>query len=279
MRSLEQFRQTVPALMRYATAIITMLLLFLLSGCGGGGGDSSSSVGAAVPTQQQAAEPVRNSYLLTEDTYGLQNATYLSATLVSDGTVTLRTAIANSMTDPNFLTVFRIDILPSVTVNTGVNYSLKRGETSTFPGQLYFFNGHSSTLLKTVDGTINFSAFARSNGSTISGSFEALVEDDNFATTPVSTYSIKSNFIYRLDSYGPVLPTPSPVPATATVTYNSKCAECHEPSTVTANKLAPDLALKGGVLNGKFQPNTAGHNSIQLSTTELHDLQILLNAR
>src|SRR6266567_3266895 len=79
----------------------------VMSGCGGGGSEPvAQNTGATSPPP---AESARNSYALTEDTYGLQNATFMSATR-SDASIVLRAAIATSMTAPNFTTVFRIDI-------------------------------------------------------------------------------------------------------------------------------------------------------------------------
>ena len=59
----------------------------VLSGCGGSGsGPVAQNSGAISPPP---AESAGNSYALTEDTYGLQNVTFMSATR-SDASIVLR---------------------------------------------------------------------------------------------------------------------------------------------------------------------------------------------
>ena len=248
-----------------------LTIQFALSGCGSGGsgGAQSSGVTPSVPVTAV------NSYSLTED-YGLQKATFMSATN-DNGVFAMRAAIANSMTDPNFTDVFRIDILQPSSISRNSTYSIG-GNGPQFSGDILFFNGHKSSLLNTVSGSITFTSYGTNSGDVVAGSFAVQVEDQNSATRPV--YSVKGNFNFVLNTAGVLVPTPSPVPVAASGEYNAKCASCHalgsfDPSSAGG---APDLALKGGEIAGRFTADVPGHNSITLSAIEMNDLKVLLNA-
>jgi hypothetical protein len=212
-----------------------------------------------------------NSYSLTEDTYGLQNATFMSASN-SNGLFVLRAAIASKMTDPNFTTVFRIDILKPKLISGPGSYAV--GGLKPKVGIL-FFNGHRSTLLNTTKGTIKFTSYSAKSGKVVAGSFAVVVQDQNSISRP--TYSVKGKFRFVVNTSGVLMPTPSPVPAAASGEYNTNCAYCHALGSVDRSSAggAPDLALKGGEIAGKF---AAGHNNITLSTSEISGLKVLLNA-
>ena len=268
-------------------AVCCTLSLSIISGCGGGGGGSSASPPAAATTTTlpsgtagQSAAATANSYRLTGDTYGLQNATFLTATEIGARTV-LRTAIATSPTDPNFATVFRIDLDQPGGIGAAGTYSLGgvAGALSPFPGTIYFFNGHKSTLLKTVGGTISFSSYGTAAGSTVSGSFQAVIEDGNSPLATKPTYTVSADFTFLLGTSSAVTPGVAPVPAAGVAAYDASCAGCHALGNYdTAAAGAPDLALKGGELNTLFTANTPGHNNITLSAPDLYALKILLNA-
>lgn len=259
-------------------AIVTHLAL---NGCGGGGSEES---GNAVVTESSdsavvmessdnamasaSSKKAGNSYLLTEDTYGLQNATFMSATN-SNGLFVLRAAIASNMTDPNFTTVFRIDILK---IRRCGSYAV--GVPNAKVGIL-FFNGHRSTLLNTISGTIKFTSYGAKSGNVVAGSFAVVVQDQNSISRP--TYPVTGNFRFVVNSSGVLMPTPTPVPAAASGEYNTKCGYCHALGNLDRSSAggAPDLTLKGGEIDGKF---AAGHNNLTLSPSEMRDLKVLLNA-
>ena len=186
------------------TAVLSLALLF--AGCGGGAGGGSapaavSGVATSAPAQTQA---VANAFAMTSDNYGMQSATYLSSSKSSLGIV-LRSAIASSMTDQNFQTVSRIDIAPGAAISAGSVFTLGATATSpAFPGNLYFLNGHPSTLLRTIDGSITFTAFGPNSGDRISGSFSAVIEDGNDSATPKARYTVAASFDFVTDSFGPV---------------------------------------------------------------------------
>lgn len=198
--------------MRILKAICTVTLLSGLCGCGGGGGGSapsSQNTGILSPTDSAA-----NSYTLTEDTYGLQSVTFMSATRGSVSNV-LRGAIAESMTDPDFATVFRIDISEPAKINGPGTYNVG-GDTANhpkFPGEILIFNGQESTLLATTSGTVTFTSYGTHSGDVIAGNFAISVEDRNISSRPV--YSIKASFTFVLDSFGAIAPTPALVSAAA----------------------------------------------------------------
>jgi hypothetical protein len=259
------------------TAILSLALLF--AGCGGGGGGNApAAVNGVVASQPAQVQAAANAFTVTSDNYGMQSATYLSSSKSSLGIV-LRSAIASSMTDQNFKTVSRIDIAPNAAISTAKSYSLGAATAASpvFPGNLYFLNGHASTLLKTVDGTISFSAFSGDSGGRITGSFSAVVEDDNDPAK--ARYTIAANFDLTTDSFGP-LASASPVQAAASSAgYDAKCASCHALGGYdTTASGAGDLALKGGKLSALFSPDQTGHQGIRLAASDISALQILLNS-
>jgi hypothetical protein len=258
-------------------AVISLALLF--AGCGGGGGGSApaavNSVDPGPPVQTANA-----SFAITGDDYGVQNATYLAATKSSNGLV-LRAAIASSMTDPSFQTVSRIDIPNPGAVAAGVTYALgtAKGGAPAFPGTVYFFNGHASTLLQTAGGSITFTSYGSNPGDLVSGSFTAVIVDGNDSATPKASYSVAANFSFTAGAFGPILPAPVPVPAAAGSVYSANCASCHTLGTLdTAPGVGPELALKGGKLNALFSAGAAGHQGVLLTASDLSAVKILLNA-
>lgn len=261
---------------RILTVICTATLLAGLWGCGGSSGDSAPSAQNAgiVPTPS-------NAYALVEDGYGLQNATFLSATR-SDVSTVLRGAIADSMTDPDFATVFRIDIAEPASITGPGTYSVGGDSASfpKFPGEILIFNGHKSTLLATTSGTITFTSYGARSGEVIVGDFAIRVEDRNIALNPPPVHSIKVSFSFVVDTFGAIVPAPSPVPPAAAASYDAKCASCHSLGAHDAASAggAPDLSLRGWGLAGKFVPDQPGHNNLALSASEMHDLRIFLNA-
>ena len=253
-------------------AVIAMMLL--CAGCGGGGGEGSApaAIGNVVPSSPQA-----NSFKIATDDYGLENANYLAATYSSLGMV-LRVAIASSMTDQNFKTVSRIDVPTTGVIAPAVVYSLGEATATTpaFPGSIYFFNGHPSTLLRTVGGTITFKAYGSNSGERISGSYNAVIEDGN--VLPKARYNIAANFDFIAGSYGPVLPAPISEALSGTASYEANCASCHALGSYdTTAASAPDLALKGGRMNVIFSPELPNHQGVRLAAHEINALKVLLN--
>jgi hypothetical protein len=192
---------------RHAVTAAILALTLIIAGCGSGGGGGGSAPAAVIgvstaPAQSQAAA---NSFTVTSDSYGMQSPTYLSSTKSSLGIVMLA-AIATSMTDSNFKTVSRIDVAPNAAIGTSTVYSLGGATASNpaFPGMIYFLNGQTSSLLKTVDGSITFTAFGSNSGDRISGSYRAVIEDGNDSATPKARYTVAVNFDYLTGSYGPL---------------------------------------------------------------------------
>ena len=253
------------------TAILSLALFF--AGCGGGGGSSPAAVNGVA-----SAPPAANTFAVTSDTYGMQNPTLLASSKSSLGIV-LRAAIASSMTDQNFKTVSRIDIAPGAALSTFTTYSLGAAAGPAFPGAIYFLNGHPSTQLRTVDGSITFTAFGANSGNRISGSYNAVVEDGYDTATPKARYTVAANFDFTTDSNGPVA-DPSPGLALAgSTSYSAYCASCHALGAQdTTSESASDLALKGGKLNALFTAEQPGHQGLRLGASQLAALQVLLNS-
>ncbi|OGU11848.1 MAG: hypothetical protein A2075_01180 [Geobacteraceae bacterium GWC2_58_44] len=261
----------------FRAAVVSVALLF--SGCGGGGGGSApAAVNSVTPASPQAPQ-AENSFAITSDNYGIGNATYLAATTSTSGLV-LRAAIASSMTDQEFKTVSRIDIANPGAVAAGVAYSLggAAGGAPAFPGTVYFFNGHPSTLLQTAGGSIIFTSYGSNPGDPVSGSFTALVVDGSDSATPKASYTIAANFSFTTGSFGPILPAPVPVPLVASATYGAICASCHTLGSLdSVPGSGPELSLKGGRLNTLFGAGVAGHQGITLADAEISAVKILLN--
>lgn len=256
----------------YPAKVVALTLAVLFAGCGGGGG----SAPAALDTTP--AEP-KSSFTITSDSYGVQNPTYLAATRGAAGLI-LRAAIASAMTDPQFRTVARVDIANPDAVAAGTVYSLG-GESGipSFPGTLYLFNGHPSTLLQTAGGTIAFTSYGTNAGDRVAGSFHAVIVDGNDDATPKRSYSIAASFSFRTGDCGPIVPGRLPVPPEAPPAYGSRCAACHTLGSLDAVPgPAPELALKGGELGSRFPIGSPGHQGVTLTSAELSALKVLLNA-
>jgi hypothetical protein len=191
---------------RHAINTAVLALTLVVAGCGGGGGGNSPAAVNGVATTPAQAQAASNSFTVTGDSYGMQSATYLSSTKSSLGIVMLA-AIATSMTDTSFKTVSRIDIAPGAALNTSTVYSLGGGTANNpaFPGMLYFLNGKTSSLLKTVDGTISFTNFGGNSGDRISGSYHAVIEDGSDTASPKARYTLDVSFDYLTDTHGPVV--------------------------------------------------------------------------
>jgi hypothetical protein len=257
---------------RFIMMLCTITALTALSGCGGGADQGQNTREMSTATQSTAT----NTYLLTEDSYGLQNATFMSATN-SNGLFVMRAAIADSMTDPDFTTVFRIDIVQPAQIAGPGSYSVGVAGS---PVEILFFNGHRSTLLNTVSGIVTFTSYGVHSGDVVAGSFHVAVEDQNSGNVPKPTYSIKGSFRFFINTYGALVPTLSPVPSEAMGNYNIKCASCHALGSIDPGSAggAPDLALKGGELPARFTAGELGHKEITLTAEELQNLKVLLNA-
>lgn len=262
--------------MKNSISIIMILCattaLSILGGCGSGGGGSQGTV-TTTPSNPTVAN---NTYSLSEDAYGLQKATFMSATN-NNGAFVMRAAIADNMTDPDFRTVFRIDIVQPQLINGPGTYAIG---SSGSPVEILFFNGHQSTLLNTASGTITFTSYGVNPGAVVSGSFEAVVEDQNSDHDPIPTYPVKGSFNFVVNTSGSLVPTPIPVPVAAAGYYNGKCASCHSLGSLDPMSAggAPDLALEGGEIPDHFTAGQPGHKAITLTAEEINDLKILLNA-
>lgn len=257
-------------------------VMLLLSACGGGnGGSGPTAINSSTGSPTSSVSAAYNAFNLISDSYGIEDGTYLAATSSSLGLV-LRVAVASSMTDPDFRTVARIDTADPAAVGAGTTYALGNaagaGGAAAFPGTLFFFNGHSSTLLQTVGGTIAFTSFDRTPGGTIAGSFSALVADDGDSATPKPVYSIAGTFRFTTDGSGPITPATSPVPAGAAALYTSHCADCHSLGELDSSPgTGPELSLKGGRLNTLYAAGSVGHQGVTLTGDDLSALKILLN--
>lgn len=255
------------------TGSALLLLTLVIAGCGGGGSAPSTVNGVVVPSTPAAA----NSFTITSDSYGMASPSYLAASSSTLGVV-LRSAIATSMTDPNFKTISRIDIPAGFAAHGTYSLAGASAGLPVFPGAVYFFNGHQSTLLSTVGGTINFSSFGANPGDRITGSFNAVVEDGGDSGTPKATYSIAASFDFTADTNAPVLPAP-PAADLAAPDYDANCASCHALGSYdTSRSAAPDVALQGGKMNGLFVPDVAGHQGLRLSSARISALKVLLNS-
>lgn len=263
-----------------ARTICTTVVIMALAGCGGGGGSlPTGSSATSSPTSNPASSA--NSVTVTEDSYGLQNPTYLTSDQGS-GTFIMRAAIASADTDPNFRTVFRIDVFsPAVIARNGIYRIGSAGSgLPGFPGEIQFFNGHQSSLLRTVEGTVTFTDFGMHSGDLIAGNFVVTIADGYSAIAPQPLYSVKANFSFTLNASGPAVPTQSPVPAGSLACYTAKCSSCHALGTLDpVAESAPGLPFTGGSIEGRFTPDVTGHQGITLTASEIRGLKVLLNAQ
>jgi hypothetical protein len=264
--------------LRHGIGAAMLSLALLVSGCGGSGGGGGSSPAAVNNGSTTLQESTANSFRITGDSYGVENVTYLAATK-SASSIVLRAAVAVSMNDPDFKTVARIDITTPQAVSASGAYSLgaATGGLTPFAGAFYLFNGHQSTLLRTTGGTISFTRFGADSGDRISGSFAAIIEDDNDSTLPKASYTVAGNFDFILDSVGPVLPAVAAVSPTAAVLYQGTCASCHKLGSLDQTGSAPDLSLRGGRIDSYFTADVPSHQGITLAASDIVNLKVLLN--
>jgi len=242
-----------------------LLLTLVLAGCGGGG--------SAPATVGVAPSVLGNSYTMTSDSYGMASPNYLTSSSSGLGVV-LRTALATSMSDPSFKTVSRIDIPPDFSPAGTYSLGTAAPGAPAFPGAVYFFNGHLSTLMHTVGGTITFTSFGSSTGDRVTGSFNAVVADGGDGQ---ASYSIAASFDFATGTSGAVVPAPA-APNQAAAKYDALCASCHALGAYdTTQSGASDLALKGGKMNALFTADQATHQGLQLTAAEISAMKVLLN--
>ena len=260
-----------------AQTVFSTTLIMALAGCGGGGGGSAQSTGAS---NAVSTNPTVSSVSVLEDGYGLQNPTYLTSSQ-SNGIFVMRAAIASANTDPNFRTVFRIDVAKPALIERSGTYQIGgKGSLPPFPGDILFFNGHQSTLLYTASGTITFTDFGTHAGDLVAGEFAVDLVDGYSSMTPQPRYTIRVNFRFVLDASGQVDPAPLPIPSVGLASYGEKCSSCHALGGMdTTAELAPDLALKGGNIDYRFTPGMIGHQGITLTANEVKGLKCVLNAQ
>ena len=195
--------------LRHSFSAAAVSLALFIAGCGGGGGASAPAAVSVVSAPAVQGEAAANSFNITNDSYGMTSPTFLEASKTPQG-ITLESALASRMTDPNYKTVSRIDI-PTGSVSAAGTYSLGAATPANpaFAGAIYFFNGHPSTQLSTVGGTITFSTLGSNPGDRVSGSFNATVQDG------ADSYTIAGSFDLSIGSSNLVLPAPPPAPLAA----------------------------------------------------------------
>jgi hypothetical protein len=171
----------------------------MVSGCGSGGsGTSSPPASAFTPSPPTVS---KNFYTLSEDTFGLKNANLIAATN-ENGVFTLRVAIAESLTDPNFTDVFRINILQPAQIAATGSYSIGKNAGSTIsPCEILYFNGEKSSQLDTISGTITFTSYGVNTGDLVAGTFSAQIEDAGSPAEENPVYTIIGNFSFVVNMH------------------------------------------------------------------------------
>jgi hypothetical protein len=276
-RTAETAPNQIAARHSFKTAVVSLALLF--AGCGGGGGSTPAAVNVAPVAPAAQTESAQNSFSVTRDDYGMAKGNFLTSSKSTESIV-LRSALATSDNDGNFRTVARIDI-PAGTVSSAGSYSLGAPSAGNpaFPGVVLFFNGHQSSRLNTVGGTITFTSFGANAGDRITGSYSALVEDGGDVSTPTVRYTVAAIFDFKLDTSCPVLPAPAAA-SLASGSYDTYCASCHTLASYdTATGGAPDLASKGGKMNAIFSADQPSHKGLRLTAGEITGLKVLLNSK
>ncbi|HTG01812.1 MAG TPA: hypothetical protein VK654_14620 [Nitrospirota bacterium] len=195
------------------TAVLVAMLSIGTMACGGGGGGGApQGVASAATTTSQSASDTQhyaNSWVVTLDEYGLQKPTFYYSTC-NDAFWSIQANIAESVWDPNFKTIMRIDILRSETNGVpnigGKSYSIEaQGLYEKFPGEFLVFNGQRSVLKKVESGTLSFSPASSLDGDII-GEFDVVLTDYDSPTTPAPQYHLQGTFDFRMGTYGPAGP-------------------------------------------------------------------------
>jgi hypothetical protein len=204
VEGLQQARGRIMRFSRFLSVLCISAIFFAASGCGSGsggagGGSDQKAVNTPVPLPAKV-----NSYSLTQDTLGLKSANFMAA-INENGAFTMRVAIADSVTDPNFADIFRIDILKPDQISASGTYSVGvSGNSSISPCDISFFNGEKSTLLNTVAGTVSFTSYGTNTGDLVSGTFVVQVENDGALMDPKPVYTINGSFSFLLNMPGAI---------------------------------------------------------------------------
>ncbi len=188
--------------MRFSRRILSLICVAAacctVNGCGSGGGSTGQ---ATVSTASSPATRI-NSYAISEDQLGLKSADFMAGTN-ENGVFALRVAIADSVNDPNFVDIFRIDILKPTQITATGTYSVGENEDpAIMPCNILFFNGEKSSLLKTVTGTVSFTSYGANTGDLVAGTFAVQVEDDG--VSPKLIKKICGSFTFVVNMPGSI---------------------------------------------------------------------------
>lgn len=207
-----QIRRGIRLQQMLQTAVLVAVLAIGTMACGSGGGGGAPAQGAPSGATTATTQPstdtrqYANSWVLTLDEYGLQNPTFYYSTS-NESFWSIQANIAESVWDPNFKTIMRVDILKSAANGTpsigGKTYAIEAGGMhEKFPGEFLVFNGQRSVLKKVESGTISFTPASTLDGE-ISGEFDVMLTDYDSPTSPPPHYHLKGTFDFRMGTCGP----------------------------------------------------------------------------
>ena len=119
----------------------------------------------------------------------------------------VQAAIADTVSDPEFKTILRIDIpksedapLPNL---GGRTFAFEESALhDKFPGRVIVFNGKKSVLKKVESGTISFTPDS-SAADHVNGSFDVVLIDYDVPTVPAPRYHLRASFSFQMGTYGP----------------------------------------------------------------------------
>jgi hypothetical protein len=194
--------------MLQTSVLAALLSIGGLTACGGAQGtatDNSEQV-ATTAASSDRTQGYANSWIVTEDEYGLRKPNYYYSTS-NDAFWSIQADIGVNVWDPDFRTIMRIDIprptdgsLPNI---GGRSYAIEdNGLYEKFPGSFLVLNGEKSALKKVERGAITFSSAATLNGA-VSGTFDVILVDYDSATTDAPQYRLKGSFDFMMGTYGP----------------------------------------------------------------------------
>lgn len=194
-----------PGLGEVLGAILSLATL-LLPGCGGGGEHSAptavnTSVGGGSSTASAPARNAADYFAMTIDEYGIIKPNFYYSTN-NDLFWSIQANVATSVTDPNTVTVYRIDIAKGGAFPAlNQAFSIEAGTAlPQFPGQFLVFDGAKSVTKKVEQGTITFTP-GSSADSMVSGSFDVVLTDYDSATVPSPRYRLQGAFSFVIGTY------------------------------------------------------------------------------
>lgn len=199
-------------LLRAVLVAVVSMSALSIEGCGGGGGGSQVASPTFSPTasvssssSQTVSSLIKTNYFqVSESDYKFAAPPNFYYSTDNQNFWSIQADIADSLTDINSRTVFRIDIPKSGAPLPSLNRSFsieEGGQYERFPGTFSVLDGKQSTAKKVENGTITFTPDSVMSDH-VSGFFDVTLTDYDSSVTPAPKYFLKGVFSFKMGGYG-----------------------------------------------------------------------------